>query len=353
MKRTKTARVALAITLADGKAPTEFRLFTAGTVSTDKGDFVFDAKASKAVLAAWAEQGNELPIDYDHAMINPSTRPQDRVAAGWFTPEVRENGELWASNVRWTPDGEKAVASGGWRYTSPYFGYEVESKRVTKIVNVAITNLPATKHMDPLVAMSAEALATGEAEEAQPATTQPLAASSGTPGAQPKGPHMKSIFAALSLAETSTESDALVALNKLQSATSDLLALTGKSNAVEALGVVRGWQACSTEHATLSKRVAEMEAEASASKLEALIKLGKDDGKLVPAQEVWARTQSPAALEAFLSSAPRVVPLSPGAPGVPPAVAGKAWADLSTAELHRLANDNPEAFAALKAAATR
>lgn len=111
-----TARVALAITLADGRAPTSFRLFTAELVTTSKGDFVFDEKSAKTVLAAWAEQGNELPIDYDHAMVDPTTRPQDRGAAGWFKLELR-GGELWAVDVRWTADGERAVprASGASR----------------------------------------------------------------------------------------------------------------------------------------------------------------------------------------------------------------------------------------------
>ena len=154
MKRTtKTARVALAITLAEGRAPTEFRLFTAELVSTSKGDFVFDDKAAKAVMSAWEAQGNELPIDYDHAMVDPTTRPQDRGAAGWFKLALK-GGELWAVDIRWTADGEKAVASGGWRFTSPCFGYDAGSKRITGLVNVAITNLPATKHMDPLMAMS-------------------------------------------------------------------------------------------------------------------------------------------------------------------------------------------------------
>lgn len=410
-----TAHITLAITLADGKAPTSFRLFTAGTVTTSKGNFVFDEKAATAVLAAWAEQGNDLPIDYDHAMVDPTTRPQDRGAAGWFRPEVRD-GELWAANVRWTADGERAVASGEWRFTSPAFSYDVDSRRITELVNVAITNLPATKRMAPLVAIHAldrrvalsaaasfddvtravvgalaeafddpwlvaiyddraifscqgrtwsvaytfdgtDAALVGEPVEVradwQPLTKPTLAASRGTHGAKPKGHTMKNILAALSLAENATESDAIVALTKIQTDAKELFALTGKPNHVEALGVVRGWQACSTEHAALSARVAEMEAEASAAKLEELIKLGKSDGKLVPAQEAWARSQSPAALEAFLSSAPRVVPQSPGKQGSPPEVVGKAWSELSTAEKHRLANDNPEAFAALKAAATR
>lgn len=411
----RTARVALAITLADGKAPTEFRLFTADLVTTSKGDFVFDKKASTAVLAAWAERGNDLPIDYDHAMVDPTTRPQDRGAAGWFKLELR-GGELWAVDVRWTAEGERAVASGEWRFTSPAFSYDAESRRISELINVAITNLPATKNMDPLVAIHAldrrvalsaaasfedvtravdralveafddcawlialyddraiyscrgriwsvgyvfdgvEASLVGDPVEVradwQPLTTATLAASSGTHGAQPKkDAPMKIVLTTLSLPENASEADAVVALTKLQADARALLSLTGKQTVAEATAVVEAWKANSEALSATNARLAEIEKEREASAHDALMKRGVDEGKITAAnrEKVAANFPTAAALSAFLEVAV-ALPNAPKKPAPASTLGGKTFAELSTAEKHRLANDDPDTYAALKAA---
>jgi len=414
----RTARVALAITLADGKAPTEFRLFTAELVTTSKGDFVFDDKAAKAVMSAWEAQGNELPIDYDHAMVDPTTRPQDRGAAGWFKLALK-GGELWAVDIRWTADGEKAVASGEWRYSSPYFGYDPETKRITEIINVAITNLPATKKMDALVAIHAldrrvalsvaasfedvtravcraldeesdhcawlialyddraiyscegrtwsvgytfdgvNATLTGEPVEVRadwlPVTTATLAASRGTHGAQPKkDTSMKIVLTTLSLPENASEADAVVALTKLQADARALLSLTGKQTVAEATAVVEAWKANSEALSATNARLAEIEKERAATEHAALMQRGIDEGKITAAnrEKVLANYATPAALSAYLETA-IALPNAPKKPKDKAQLGGKTFAELSTAEKHRLANDDPETFKALKAEATR
>lgn len=411
--RHRTARVALAITLADGKAPTEFRLFTAELVTTSKGDFVFDDKAAKAVMSAWEAQGNDLPIDYDHAMVDPTTRPQDRGAAGWFKLALK-GGELWAVDIRWTVDGEKAVASGEWRYSSPCFGYDPETRRITEIVNVAITNLPATKKMDALVAIHAldrrvalsvaasfedvtravcraldeeldhcawlialyddraiyscegrtwsvgytfdgvDAKLTGEPVEVRadwlPVTTATLAASrhEGTT-------HMRTIplaiLATLSLLETATEADAVVALTKLQADARALLSLTGKQTVAEATAVVEAWKANSEALSATNARLAEIEKERAATEHAALMQRGIDEGKITAAnrEKVLANYATPAALSAYLETA-IALPSAPKKPKDKAQLGGKTFAELSTAEKHRLANDDPDTYAALKAA---
>lgn len=143
----------LTITLADGDPPSEFRLFTAGKVDTTKGEFLFDVAAAKSVMAAYADQGNELMIDYDHASLDgirmdPALSGK---AAGWFGLEVRD-GELWATNVRWTEPAADALKRREWRYMSPAF--TTKGKRILSLINVAITNIPATKRLEPLMAAS-------------------------------------------------------------------------------------------------------------------------------------------------------------------------------------------------------
>lgn len=130
--------------------PTEFLIWAWGDIETSKGLFLFDALAAEAVMARFREHGNELFIDYQHLGVDPDARAGDGRAAGWFMPEVREDG-LWAVNVTWTPAAAEGLRNREWRYFSPAFVTDAEN-RVVELTNIALTNLPATRNMQPLVA---------------------------------------------------------------------------------------------------------------------------------------------------------------------------------------------------------
>jgi hypothetical protein len=150
----------LSIAVAGNEPPSEFRIFKAGQNETSKGVFIFDDKAAEHVLATYADQGNELMVDYDHGSLGLAVDPAHAgKAAGWFNLELRD-GELWAANVRWTEPAAKALAHAEWRYLSPAFELD-ENGRVLSLINVALTNMPATKRMQPLMAASALALSGG------------------------------------------------------------------------------------------------------------------------------------------------------------------------------------------------
>lgn len=146
---------ALSVVLSGDEPPTEFRLFAAGEVETTKGTFTFDESSAASVMAEYAAHGIDLMIDYDHASLASVTLDpaQTGKAAGWFNLEVR-GGELWAVNVRWTEAAAEALRAKEWRFMSPAFS--TEDGRITSVLNVAITNLPATRRLEPLMAASAK-----------------------------------------------------------------------------------------------------------------------------------------------------------------------------------------------------
>lgn len=149
MSHTRTIQLGIAI---QGDAPPDaFRIFTAGKVVTSKGTFLFDDASASAVMADYAEHGNELMVDYDHASlsamaVDPALASR---AAGWFSIELRA-GELWAVNVRWTEPAALALSRKEWRYMSPAF--QTEGDRIVSLMNVALTNMPATRRLQPLMA---------------------------------------------------------------------------------------------------------------------------------------------------------------------------------------------------------
>lgn len=149
---------AIKLALEGADLPTEFRIFVRGANETENGRYLFDDKAARAVMAAYQAWGVDLMIDLEHQSLEVDPGAPDataRDARGWCKLELR-NGELWARDVRWTPDGAARLSEKRQRYVSPAFEADPKTKRVLKMINVAITSIPATHKTPALVAASAK-----------------------------------------------------------------------------------------------------------------------------------------------------------------------------------------------------
>lgn len=133
--------------------PTEIRVFAEGWNDTTKGRFLFDGEAAQSVMAAYQEHGTDVMFDLEHLSLESpqESRNFDPDARAWARLEMRD-GELWAVGIRWTPDGDRRLRERTQRYISPAFDVDGSTKRIVSLVNVAITSLPATHGLQPLVA---------------------------------------------------------------------------------------------------------------------------------------------------------------------------------------------------------
>ena len=141
------------------EAPDEFRIFHSGRNETDKGVFLFDDKAANAVMETYRQRAVPLMGDYEHQTANAQKNGQPAPASiTEWTPEVRRDAsggpELWATNVKWTDRARAMLQAGEYRFFSPLFTYD-EDRRPTWMINVALTNNPATHGLEPLVAATA------------------------------------------------------------------------------------------------------------------------------------------------------------------------------------------------------
>ncbi len=274
-------RQTLTIAFTGAEPPTEFRIFTAGAVETTKGTFTFDATSAKTVMAEYQKHGIDLMIDYDHASLaavslDPATAGK---AAGWFNLEVR-NGELWAVNVRWTPPAANALRSKEWRFMSPAFGTD-ESGRVTDLLNVAITNLPATRNLTPLMAASAialgasgmdpknvmaalDALIAGDAEKCAELLKGIIAQAAGAEAVEPPGeeapaaaPAPEAMAEAPVAEEPAPEDDKKDKPVAMAAALSSFMRLSGKDSLVDALAEAGVWRASHIELETERQKLAQ------------------------------------------------------------------------------------------------
>lgn len=150
-----------ALELAEGAPlPAEFLLFRAGPNETSKGVFVFDAAAATAVLAHYKREGVDLMVDCEHDSLSDKARAMRSDAGdalGWYQLELRVDGSLWASNVRWNAEGERRLRAKTQRYISPAFTVtegDDGAMRVSAVINAALTAIPATHSAPALVAAS-------------------------------------------------------------------------------------------------------------------------------------------------------------------------------------------------------
>lgn len=143
-----------ALPLGVGFPPREIRLFARGMTKTTKGEYLFDDAAAEAIMRAFDEHGIDLAMDFDHgALSSPDGRKRD--VPGYYRPEVRADG-LYAI-PSWTAAGLAAIKPGDngempeYRYTSPSFEFDPETRRVLKLGPLALTSYPATHGAKPLV----------------------------------------------------------------------------------------------------------------------------------------------------------------------------------------------------------
>ncbi len=215
--------------------PTEFRLFALGENRTAKGTFVLDEKGLASVMAAFKDQGNDLAIDYEHQTFASADNGKPAPAAGWFSPEARADG-LWAVNVRWTDVAAQMLRNKEYRYFSPMFEVD-KSNRITRLLPLALTNLPASKEQQALIAASQ------------------------TANVPKKELHAMPNFAALiGLKEDAPEGEIEGRAVSLAGLERDLLNATGADNIGAAMAAVVSLKSIAAENETLRKTVAEHEA---------------------------------------------------------------------------------------------
>lgn len=265
---------------AGNDPPTELVLFAEGVNETTKGDLVFDDIGSKLASEAYSDKGQELlPFDYDHGMLGFITLPDSSKAAGWFRPGFE--GDLTANEIEWTPAAAEAIRNREFRYFSPAVQLatmgdnEDGPMRVVKLINVAITNLPATKGQKPMVASETKTMpGPGRNEDSDEMSTE-----------------------LLKLLGAETEAGAITLLSHMLQLHGALFEELGVNGIDEIQGAVKKLKEQADQAATLASKVTELENELSTSKLEGLITQLHDEGKLAEAAFGWARTLSYEQLE--------------------------------------------------------
>jgi phage I-like protein len=297
-------RLRLALDISGQDPPESFQLFGPGVTPTTKGDVLFDEQSTADVMGAYDDHGKaDLPVDYDHGMLSFITTPDSGKAAGWFNPGVVD-GALWALNVQWTPKADEALRNREFRYFSPAVELDAKTRRVTKLINVALTNLPATKGQSPLVASDTTNKAPGMGAPEETAMSEKL----------------------LRVLGASDEAEAIVMLKENERTYTEVFAALGIRKLAEIVPAIKTLQGdakdakeklseAETKSAELATKFAAAETEIAGLKKadetrahEALIGELTEAGKLTPGLQDWAKGISTEALKQFGDAAPVAKP---------------------------------------------
>jgi len=137
--------------------PTEILLLKKGKTETENGPYIFNETSAKLLTEEFQRRGVRAFSDWHHSSTLPPEKVLDprkaSAASSHYDLEVR-NGDLWATNIEWTPDGYDDLKMKRVTYISPAFDATTKGV-VASWRSFALTNDPATHEIAPLVAAEA------------------------------------------------------------------------------------------------------------------------------------------------------------------------------------------------------
>lgn len=324
IKRAALAVAALGVDLsglAAGSAPSAFRILPAGEFRAwdgrpaDCAAWVCTREDGERIAAAVARQSRSLVLDYEHATLHAARTGNKAPAAAWLKAfEWRDDSDapgLWAVDVDWTVAAASAVADREYRYISPVFTYDPNSGRVLQLLHAALTNHPATDGLTDLAALAAnfheENSMEDLLEQLRWLLNLPTAATREEIAAELAKIRSQILAEQPGMAATSFDLAGYLGGLRAQVATLSAQVETPDPAKFVPVAVLSAAQA---EAADASAKLAALQAEIGASKVDEAVKAGLAAGKLTPATEAWARElgkSNLAALSAFLDAAPTIV----------------------------------------------
>lgn len=286
---------------------TAIQLFPAGAFRAldgrpaDAPHWFIDAVIAAQVMAGAAARKNALVIDYEHQTLNSATNGQPAPAAGWVQGtdlEWREGVGLFATQPQWTEPARGFIARREYRYVSPVFTYDTTTGAVLRLLHIAITNDPGIDGMQDLLSLAAARFQLADPAAPSEKETQSV--------------NREQLIGLLGLANDASDEDIQNALNNLKDS-ADLVPQLQQDLASAKAATPDPTKYVSVDVVEdLKKDVAALKNIQITSEVNDLVSTGLAEGRLLPAQESWARelgSKDVAALKSYLEKTPAIAAL--------------------------------------------
>ena len=317
---------ALSLAIHPANVPEKyFLIFPEGQIKAKDGRpfevpaWVMQKDNGVALANALNVSSKDVVIDYEHQTILSKQNGQAAPAAGWLKAggfEYVDGIGLCSNNYEFTAKAKDYINNGEYRFKSPVILYDEKTGVVNGLHSVAITNDPALSILDELK----PALLTATISINQPQET-------------PMNPLLALILASLGLPETTTEADAIAALNqnfadiKSKATAKGLTLDDGKILASLTTEIDKVDEKFATAQAqepdpskyvpievvtALNEEIAKLQGNQK-DPAEELVAEALSNGQLLPAQESWAMLYAQKDLQGFkdyLSRQPKIAALT-------------------------------------------
>lgn len=276
--------------------------------------WTIDAATAAQVIQRFRSRHTSPVIDYEHQTLHAESNGQPAPAAAWIRDLAWRDGQGLFATVELTRRARELIAGGEYRYFSPVLRYDKNTGRVLAVEMGALTINPAIDGMQPLELRAAATFIHQETDH----MNQLLAA----------------VIAALALGAETTEDQAITALKAIPTERDALAKLRAAFGVADSATAEETLAAC-TAIAEAAKTggakpdpakyvpvgvVDELRTELSAlsakvrnTEVDELVQPALADGRLLPAQEAWARDLGKtdiAKLSAYLDTAQPIAALA-------------------------------------------
>lgn len=301
----------------------------------DGGHWFLDEPTALALIADLKSRVNPTVIDYEHQTLLADKNGQPAPASGWIKDAQWRDSGLWIK-ADWTPRAQDYIKNGEYCYLSAVFPYDKQTGKPLSLHSAALVNRPGLDGLNSVALRSLHF---------------PTLASQTEDSLMDR----KKLIAQLGLADDATDDQIFAALKQLQddkqAATDAVAALkaTPPTASVDPAQYVPIAVVTDLQH-----QVAALSAQVQTGGLDKLIDDAKNDGRLLPSMESWARELGQsnfAALKTFLDAAKPVAALSAMQAGTQTPEPQTGAHGLTEDELlaAELTGRTPEEYAALKA----
>lgn len=318
-----------------------------------------NAAIAQRVIAAFSAAQPPV-IDYEHQTLRSEANGQPAPAAGWIHGLRWIEGRGLFAEAELTARARDLIAGGEYRYFSPVLEYASKTGEVRRILMGALTNNPAIHGMaaiDLMAAatskwMAAPHTTTLDEESTTMTLLQKLLAALGLPESTSEDAALAACAAQRAQAEAARAALSLGVDASAESITAACTSLSAQATAAAQPDPAKFVPIAAVQE--LQASVAALTARQREREVDDLVAPALADGRLLPAQEAWARDlgkSNLAALSSYLQTAQPIAALSgTQTQGQPPAGAAPGTGGLSSDELAVAAacGLTPEVFASGK-----
>jgi len=357
MKRTAVgvATLSFEVTLTDAGEVAPLQLLPAGSFRardgrpTECAAWICTAEVAQRLIAQANADARRIVIDYEHQTLNAEKNGQPAPAAGFFKQmDWREGNGLFAIDTDWTDRARQMIGAREYIYLSPVFTYDRHTGEVLQILHAALTNFPALDGMSEVALRAAAHFQLPlDEENTMPQWLIDLLKKLGLNDHTEAGA-TAGLTALKALADSAQAKDTEIAALNTKVAT-----IAGKDAEIAALkssgGHVDPAMYVPIEAmAAVQQQVAALSAQVQGRDVDELVAGALSTGKLLPAQESWAKelgAKDIASLRAFLDKAQPIAALK-GMQTEGKTPSGQPRTELSEGELAvcRSMGIDPEAY---------